>query len=243
MIRGGNRPEGTAWVRVAASAPTHSQRCLFTDIICLTSRLTPQRREPPPITAITAALSQPPPLPGFSHHHHHHYQPPPPPPPQTTINHHKPSLSTTNTPPPQSLTMPRLRHSTPRRQSNFSSPAKTAQIPLNDDTAEKAKRHKRRTILQDMQMNKIAAAAVTPGRRVTIGGEDRGESPVNTPLRGGVAGDGPSDAVTPLRKVPILANFEEWMKLATDNVRLPCFCRSMSCPVDCPMDCLECPPH
>lgn len=72
-------------------------------------------------------------------------------------------------------------------------------------------------------MNKIAAA-VTPGRRVTIGGDDRGESPVHTPLRGGVAGDGPLDAVTPLRKVPILANFEEWMKLATDNVCLPRFC-------------------
>lgn len=68
-------------------------------------------------------------------------------------------------------------------------------------------------------MNKITAA-VTPGRRVTIGGDDRGESPVHTPLRGGVAGDGPLDAVTPLRKVPILANFEEWMKLATDNVCL-----------------------
>lgn len=98
-----------------------------------------------------------------------------------------------------------------RRQSGFTAtPAKTTQIPLNDDTAEKAKRHKRRTILHDMQMNKIAAA-VTPGRRVTIG--DRGESPLNTPARG----EGPLDAVTPMRKVPILANFEEWMKLATDN--------------------------
>lgn len=117
--------------------------------------------------------------------------------------------------------MPRLRPSNARRQSNFSSPAKTIQIPLNDDTAEKAKRHKKRSILQDMQMNKIAAA-VTPGRRTTIGGDDRGESPIHTPLRGGVAGDGPLDAVTPLRKVPILANFEEWMKLATDNVCLLC---------------------
>lgn len=76
-------------------------------------------------------------------------------------------------------------------------------------------------------MNKIAAAAVTPGRRVTIGGDDRGESPVNTPLRGGVAGDGPLDAVTPMRKVPILANFEEWMKLATDNVCLTTFSFSL----------------
>jgi hypothetical protein len=26
-------------------------------------------------------------------------------------------------------------------------------------------------------------------------------------------------AVTPMKRVPLLANFEEWMKLATDNVR------------------------
>lgn len=25
-------------------------------------------------------------------------------------------------------------------------------------------------------------------------------------------------AVTPMKRVPILANFEEWMKMATDNV-------------------------
>lgn len=74
-------------------------------------------------------------------------------------------------------------------------------------------------------MNKIVAA-VTPGRRVTIGGEDRGESPVNTPLRGGVAGDGSLGSVTPLRKVPVLANFEEWMKLAIDNVCLHPLCRA-----------------
>jgi len=26
-------------------------------------------------------------------------------------------------------------------------------------------------------------------------------------------------AVTPMKRVPLLANFEEWMKMATDNVR------------------------
>lgn len=26
------------------------------------------------------------------------------------------------------------------------------------------------------------------------------------------------NAVTPMKRVPILANFEEWMKMATDNV-------------------------
>ena len=29
-------------------------------------------------------------------------------------------------------------------------------------------------------------------------------------------------AVTPMKRVPILANFEEWMKMATDNVCPTC---------------------
>ena len=29
--------------------------------------------------------------------------------------------------------------------------------------------------------------------------------------------------VSPVKRVPLLANFEEWMKMATDNVRTLCF--------------------
>lgn len=94
-------------------------------------------------------------------------------------------------------------------------------IPLNDDVAEKAKRFKKRSMLRGLQANEIVAAA-SPARRQTIGSTDDPTTPRNLPaLRGGVAGEGPIDAVTPMRKVPILANFEEWMKLATDNVSIP----------------------
>jgi len=94
-------------------------------------------------------------------------------------------------------------------------------IPLNDDAAEKAKRFKKRSILRGLQANEIVAAA-SPARRQTIGSADDPTTPRNLgALRGGVAGEGPIDAVTPMRKVPILANFEEWMKLATDNVSVP----------------------
>ena len=82
-----------------------------------------------------------------------------------------------------------------------------------------------RKALQEKQINEIKAAATprkgsgrledienaspgsdprTPrGRRVT----DFGDEPLTV---GGVA-------VTPMTRVPLLANFEEWMKMATDN--------------------------
>ena len=48
-----------------------------------------------------------------------------------------------------------------------------------------------------------------------------GEEP-NTPQGSGDSQDAGmyvgGAAVTPMKRVPILANFEEWMKMATDNV-------------------------
>lgn len=91
-------------------------------------------------------------------------------------------------------------------------------VPLNDDNAEKAKRIKERSMLSEMQKQKMRAAA-SPGRRQTLTGD--GTSPKTPRNIGGTgAGQGVLDAVTPLRKVPILANFEEWVKMATDNVRV-----------------------
>jgi len=87
----------------------------------------------------------------------------------------------------------------------------TVTIPLNDDAAEKARRLQNRHALQDLQMNKIVAAA-TPRKQVDITQATPG-------TRGGrqTSGNG-GDEGTPVKKVPILANFEEWMKMATDNV-------------------------
>jgi hypothetical protein len=91
-------------------------------------------------------------------------------------------------------------------------------IPLNDDRQEKANRLQSRKAQDDAQLNQIKAAA-TPlrnKRRSLLGGA----SP-RTPLQDdedGMPAVG-GNAVTPMKRVPILANFEEWMKMATDNVR------------------------
>lgn len=89
-------------------------------------------------------------------------------------------------------------------------------VPLNDDMEEKAARMEARQALHDRQMNQIKAAVKTPlpSRR-----HDRASS--NTPATPrGPRRDSDVDgrrAVTPMKRMPILANFEEWMKMATDN--------------------------
>jgi condensin complex subunit 2 len=91
-------------------------------------------------------------------------------------------------------------------------------IPLNDDMGEKAARNQARQALQDRQMNQIKAAVKTP--MPTRRFRDGSESPDTTPRRSGHRGresDVNGRAVTPMKRVPILANFEEWMKMATDN--------------------------
>ena len=63
-------------------------------------------------------------------------------------------------------------------------------------------------------MNQIRAAATPVRRRQTLSGQTQytpADNDENTFHVGG-------DAVTPMKRVPILANFEEWMKMATDNV-------------------------
>lgn len=87
-------------------------------------------------------------------------------------------------------------------------------MPLNDDKQEKAKRLQSRQALHETQMNQIRAAATPVRRRQTLTSQSQytpGDNDENTFHVGG-------DAVTPMKRVPILANFEEWMKMATDNV-------------------------
>lgn len=92
-------------------------------------------------------------------------------------------------------------------------------IPLNDDAGEKVARLQSRQALYDAQMNQIKAAVKTPMPMRKVSNYDRASS--NSPLtpRGSAARGGVDDgrAVTPMKRVPILANFEEWMKMATDN--------------------------
>ncbi|KAF7949302.1 uncharacterized protein EAE97_002811 [Botrytis byssoidea] len=105
---------------------------------------------------------------------------------------------------------------------NDASPVKLA---LNDDAREKAKRLKSRNAHHETQMNEIKKAA-TPRKLVNFERAGSSSPSVNhrTPgrvgkendLDGGVMMVG-GNAVTPMKRVPILANFEEWMKMATDN--------------------------
>ena len=100
-------------------------------------------------------------------------------------------------------------------------------IPLNDDAQEKAKRLQSRHALHDIHMNQIKAAA-SPMRKLSNFERAGSSSPSSNPktprrtlgkendLDGGVMMVG-GTAVTPMKRVPLLANFEEWMKMATDN--------------------------
>ncbi len=112
---------------------------------------------------------------------------------------------------------------------------------MNDDAQEKAVRLQSRQALQDLQLNQIRAA-VTPMRRLQAPSHNRAASssprtpeqrPRGAAAAGGSGRDGGSrraeydddlfavagaNIVSPVKRVPILANFEEWMKLATDNV-------------------------
>lgn len=100
--------------------------------------------------------------------------------------------------------------------------ADRTRIPLNDDMGEKAARMEARQARHDRQMDQIKAAVKTPmpPRRYT--GHDFNNMSPSTPRGSGHRGrdsdvDGRRRAVTPMKRVPILANFEEWMKMATDN--------------------------
>ncbi|KAM0073810.1 hypothetical protein ACKRZS_014678 [Fusarium odoratissimum] len=95
-------------------------------------------------------------------------------------------------------------------------------IPLNDDVSEKGQRMSSRRALHERQFNEIKKAA-TP-RKVGLRLDDMENGDPQTP-RGGRASYIEDDegfvvggsAVTPMKRVPLLANFEEWMKMATDN--------------------------
>jgi len=87
-------------------------------------------------------------------------------------------------------------------------------VPLNDDKQEKAKR---RQALHDAQRDSMRASATPNRRRISLAAQNSPHTPSNNqdPMP-----DVTGTAVTPMKRVmPLLANFEEWMKMATDNVR------------------------
>lgn len=82
-----------------------------------------------------------------------------------------------------------------------------------------------RQALHDLQMNSLKAAA-SPVRKLNNYNRAASDSP-KTPRNHAAKGkenaeDGglsvvATSSMTPMKRVPILANFEEWMKMATDN--------------------------
>ncbi|KAL6403599.1 condensin complex subunit 2 [Ilyonectria robusta] len=127
---------------------------------------------------------------------------------------------------PRVAQAPRAGSARPTPSSVSASPFKSpVKIPLNDDAHEKGQRISSRRALYEKQINEIKAAA-TP-RKVSIRLDDmENASPMSdprTPRAGRGGGDDDEgfvvggSVVTPMKRVPLLANFEEWMKMATDN--------------------------
>ena len=82
-----------------------------------------------------------------------------------------------------------------------------------------------RQALHDLQINSLKAAA-SPVRKLNNYNRAASDSPKTPRIqvargRGDIDDGGLSvvaaSAMTPMKRVPILANFEEWMKMATDN--------------------------
>ncbi|KAI9792059.1 MAG: hypothetical protein M1816_003041 [Peltula sp. TS41687] len=114
-------------------------------------------------------------------------------------------------------------------QTSATTPFKTPlRMPLNDDAQEKAARLQSRQALHDIQLNQIRAAA-SPMRKLSNFNRAGSSSPQSSSQNengsrrrdeqsgGGLVVAGNMVSVSPVKRVPILANFEEWMKMATDN--------------------------
>lgn len=79
-------------------------------------------------------------------------------------------------------------------------------MPFNDDVQEKAQRLKSRHALYSIQKNQFKLA-VSPVRKISKFDVGKSSPPSSTS----------AIPFTPIKRVPILANFEEWIRLATDN--------------------------
>lgn len=86
---------------------------------------------------------------------------------------------------------------------------------LNDDSAEKRQRREERAANKHLERQKVVAA-VAHGSPIR-NSANTPTTPPRTP-NGTVLQAVDPKHHTPVKRVPILANFEEWMKMATDNV-------------------------
>lgn len=87
-------------------------------------------------------------------------------------------------------------------------------IPLNDDDEEKAKRRHARA---EQQRNSLRASATPVGKKVRRSLASQAVDP-HTPTQDHDMPDVAGSAVTPMKRVmPLASNFEDWIKMATDN--------------------------
>ncbi|SLM38879.1 condensin complex component cnd2 [Lasallia pustulata] len=123
--------------------------------------------------------------------------------------------------------MPRVANPPRAKTGTTATPHKQSpiKIPLNDDRQEKAVRLQSRQALHDLQMNQLKAAA-TPMRKLNhyeraASNSPKTPRPPNARGKDNIVDEGlavvAGSSMTPMKRVPILANFEEWMKMATDN--------------------------
>ncbi|KAI1369233.1 condensin complex subunit 2/barren [Xylaria arbuscula] len=131
---------------------------------------------------------------------------------------------------PRVAQVPRASLGTRTVSGSSASPYKASpvKIPLNDDAQEKKGRFHSRKARHEKQITELQQAATTPAKKAGFRLADLDNasprSNPRTPRRGGDGYDDDEDdvvvvgsGVTPMKRVPILANFEEWMKMATDN--------------------------
>ncbi|KAF5027670.1 hypothetical protein F66182_231 [Fusarium sp. NRRL 66182] len=126
---------------------------------------------------------------------------------------------------PRVAQVPRTGMARTNTGSSTATPFKTQspiKIPLNDDVSEKGQRMSSRRALHERQFNEIKKAA-TP-RKKSLRHDDMENGDPQTPHAGRTSNLEDDEgfvvggsAVTPMKRVPLLANFEEWMKMATDN--------------------------
>ena len=106
---------------------------------------------------------------------------------------------------------------------------------MNDDRVEKAQRLKSRQALREVELNSVHTIASPVRKQQQFSHEDSASPRTPRPSAAAEArrqtaqgsSNSPSQsghnvvshsAITPMKRGPILANFEEWMKMATDNV-------------------------
>jgi condensin complex subunit 2 len=103
-----------------------------------------------------------------------------------------------------------------RNKARSGTSSKGPETYINDDSAEKRKRREERVAEKHLERKKVvAAAAAAHGSPIRNAGN---LVPISSPRTPNGTAIQAVEVPLEVRKVPVLANFEEWMKMATDNV-------------------------